>query len=43
VGLHPLRNGLPAGGRGAFGLFKCPPKTPPAQTIGNIRVVSRLA
>jgi hypothetical protein len=31
VGLHPPRNGLPAGGRGAFGLFKCPPKTPPAQ------------
>ena len=29
VGLHPLRNGRPAGGRGAFGLFRCPPKTPP--------------
>lgn len=30
IGLHPLRNGLPAGGRGKSGLFKCPPKTPPA-------------
>jgi hypothetical protein len=30
VGLHPLRTGRPAGGRGAFGLFKCPAKTPPA-------------
>jgi hypothetical protein len=30
VGLHPLRNGLPAGGRGNSGLFKCPPNTPPA-------------
>lgn len=29
VGLHPLRNGLPAGGRGASGLFKCPADTPP--------------
>jgi hypothetical protein len=29
VGLHPLRTGRPAGGRGEFGLFKCPPKTPP--------------
>jgi hypothetical protein len=31
VGLHPLRNGLPAGGRGQNGLFKCPADTPPAQ------------
>jgi len=30
VGLHPLRNGQPAGDRGAWGLFKCPEKTPPA-------------
>ena len=30
IGLHPLRNGLPAGGRGKSGLFKCPPRTPPA-------------
>jgi hypothetical protein len=30
IGLHPLRNGLPAGGRGKSGLFKCPPSTPPA-------------
>lgn len=30
VGLHPLRNGFPAGGRGQSGLFKCPAKTPPA-------------
>jgi hypothetical protein len=29
VGLHPLRNGFPAGGRGKSGLFKCPPETPP--------------
>lgn len=29
VGLHPLRNGFPAGGRGSHGLFKCPPNTPP--------------
>ena len=29
VGLHPLRNGFPAGGRGKSGLFKCPPDTPP--------------
>jgi hypothetical protein len=29
VGLHPLRNGRPAGGRGESGLFKCPPETPP--------------
>ena len=29
VGLHPLRNGLPAGGRGKNGLFKCPADTPP--------------
>lgn len=30
IGLHPLRNGLPGGGRGEYGLFKCPPQTPPA-------------
>jgi hypothetical protein len=30
VGLHPLRNGFPAGGRGKSGFFKCPPDTPPA-------------
>jgi hypothetical protein len=30
IGLHPLRNGLPAGGRGKSGLFKCPEATPPA-------------
>jgi hypothetical protein len=30
VGLHPLRNGFPAGGRGKSGLFKCPASTPPA-------------
>jgi hypothetical protein len=30
IGLHPLRNGLPAGGRANYGLFKCPEKTPPA-------------
>jgi hypothetical protein len=30
VGLHPLRNGFPGGGRGKSGLFKCPPDTPPA-------------
>lgn len=30
IGLHPLRNGLPGGGRGKSGLFKCPPVTPPA-------------
>jgi len=29
VGLHPLRNGFPAGGRGKSGLFKCPAGTPP--------------
>lgn len=29
VGLHPLRSGLPAGGRGKSGLFKCPADTPP--------------
>jgi len=29
VGLHPLRSGLPAGGRGRNGLFKCPADTPP--------------
>jgi hypothetical protein len=30
IGLHPLRTGRPAGGRGDSGLFKCPPRTPPA-------------
>ena len=30
VGLHPLRNGYPAGGRGKNGLYKCPADTPPA-------------
>lgn len=30
IGLHPLRTGRPAGGRGDSGLFKCPAKTPPA-------------
>lgn len=30
IGLHPLRNGLPGGGRAEFGLFKCPERTPPA-------------
>jgi hypothetical protein len=30
VGLHPLRNGFPAGGRGKNGMFKCPADTPPA-------------
>lgn len=29
VGLHPLRNGFPGGGRGDSGVFKCPPDTPP--------------
>ncbi len=29
VGMHPLRNGFPGGGRGESGLFKCPPNTPP--------------
>lgn len=31
VGLHPLRNGFPGGGRGESGLFKCPDDTPPAR------------
>jgi len=30
IGLHPLRSGLPGGGRGGYGLFKCPPQTPPS-------------
>ena len=30
IGLHPLRNGLPGGGRAEFGLFKCPERMPPA-------------
>ena len=31
VGVHPLRNGFPGGGRGESGLFKCPANTPPAR------------
>lgn len=30
VGLHPLRNGFPGGGRGQSGLYRCPADTPPA-------------
>lgn len=30
VGVHPLRNGFPAGGRGKSGFFRCPPNTSPA-------------
>lgn len=30
IGLHPLRNGLPGGGRAEFGLFRCPAGIPPA-------------
>jgi hypothetical protein len=30
VGLHPLRNGFPGGGRGQSGLYKCPADTAPA-------------
>jgi hypothetical protein len=30
VALHPLRTGLPAGGRTKDGLFRCPADTPPA-------------
>ena len=30
VGLHPLRNGFPGGGRGKSGFFRCPTDTPPA-------------
>ena len=30
VGLFPLRNGFPGGGRGKSGFVKCPPDTPPA-------------
>jgi Family of unknown function (DUF6152) len=30
VGLHPLRNGFPGGGRGESGFYKCPADTPPA-------------
>ncbi len=29
VGLHPLRNGFPGGGRGESGLYRCPADTPP--------------
>jgi hypothetical protein len=30
IGLHPLRNGMRAGGRGKSGLFRCPGKAVPA-------------
>lgn len=30
VGLHPLRNGFPGGGRGESGLYRCPADIPPA-------------
>lgn len=30
IGLHPLRNGLPGGGRAEYGLFRCPAGIPPA-------------
>ena len=30
VGLHPLRNGFPGGGRGESGLYRCPADMPPA-------------
>jgi hypothetical protein len=30
VGLHPLRNGMSAGGRGKSGLFRCPGKAVPS-------------
>jgi hypothetical protein len=30
VGVHPLRNGNPGGGRSELGLYRCPDKTPPA-------------
>jgi hypothetical protein len=30
IGLQPLRNGFPGGGRGKNGLFKCPPDSVPA-------------
>ena len=30
VGLHPLRNGFPGGGRSESGFFRCPRDTPPA-------------
>ena len=29
IGLHPLRSGGLAGGRGEYGLYRCPEKTPP--------------
>jgi hypothetical protein len=29
VGLHPLRNGFPGGGKGEYGFFRCPDDTPP--------------
>lgn len=43
VGLHPLRNGEPAGSREG-GMFKCPEKTPPAvgmhcdSVTGNVAI-----
>jgi hypothetical protein len=33
VGLHPLRNGFPGGGRGESGLYRCPADTPPAANL----------
>ncbi len=30
VGMHPLRNGFAGGGRGKWGLYRCPADTPPA-------------
>ena len=33
VGLHPLRNGFPAGAPADSGVLKCPPQTPPARGL----------
>jgi hypothetical protein len=33
VGMHPLRNGFPGGGRGESGLYMCPADTPPAPNM----------
>jgi hypothetical protein len=30
IGMHPLRNGFPGGGRGDNGFYRCPDDTPPA-------------
>ena len=30
IGFHPLRNGFAGGGRGKWGLYRCPADTPPA-------------